>query len=239
MPSELDSVERTRHGFVVHCRSDSGEYSFYLGREEAGGSHVRDSTYVFTSRTSRASYFIQFIANQLSVDLTGVPEDEADVAVLVSHFRWETDYQSEAGSGQVTGGPHVVDLPAGDHALVWTSSLALPEGEVTESSATPFAAYASVRHGAEVLTFAVQGIGPKWTVDELGMMALRTAYSVCPADGSPPGPPRDESEADSPGAGPSGTEAGRPPLAQRIAGSAGRSMRRVWRYALRSVRVTR
>lgn len=137
---------------------------------------------MFVSRGSHAAYMLQLVCLDLAPEFASLPE-ERDLDVLVAHYRWEGDFQAQAGTQFMDESTLISSgLPSGKRFLVWGGRAPddfQPAEGPGASPTTPFSGFASIRNGVELLMFGVQGLGEDWSFEGVRTKATRIAFSTC------------------------------------------------------------
>jgi hypothetical protein len=155
-----------------------------------------DELFLWRVEGDVGEYALQFVPQTVSAD------PEADpLAILGSHFKWETDFVRERlGVTVDEKSIRILQHPAGTPVLAWTNqtppsnfpmksigTVLLEEtpqqsNGSAEATATRYAAQATLLHPPDhLLHFAVTGMRA-WTEDELQSQVLRTALSYFPLE---------------------------------------------------------
>ncbi|MGW3715581.1 hypothetical protein ACWD8L_00350 [Streptomyces sp. NPDC005133] len=181
-------VEETAEGFVAYSNGEGSSFSFFVGAFSVTMTEVGEN-YLFETNASHAPYILQLITTGLSDEIGSLPDNE-DVEILKNHYAWEMGYQAQA-SGMVTAPDSLTSfiLPFGKVGISWTAMASADNGpestqaglmENSESflSPTNYVVCSTIRNGAEVIMYSVQGLGPLWSPESASRKVERVACST-------------------------------------------------------------
>lgn len=185
----------------IHLRVDGFglPFRFRLGSGSGPISQASsDKYFLWHVEGDVGQYALQWVPHTVSADsdVEGNP-----LAILGSHFRWETDFiREQLGVTVDENSIRILQHPTGTPVLAWTNQI--PESHFsmksidtvsvhetpqqsngsTESTPTRFSAQATLLHAPNhLLHFSVTGMHT-WTEDELQWQVLRAALSYFPLE---------------------------------------------------------